>query len=74
MSCNMTNSSAVCGDLKLGSEVLACESCRRILYIEAPPVDVRSANERLKSRNRPRRRRGGTDSLGPRGCGFMPQS
>ena len=40
MSCNMTIRPQYLADLKLGSEVLACENCRRILYIEAPPVDV----------------------------------
>ena len=40
MGCNMTIRPQYLADLKLGSEVLACENCRRILYIEAPPVDV----------------------------------
>jgi predicted nucleic acid-binding Zn-ribbon protein len=40
MSCNMTIRPQYLADLKLGSEILACENCRRILYIEAPPVDV----------------------------------
>jgi uncharacterized protein len=40
MSCNMTIRPQYLADLKLGSEVLACESCRRILYFEAPPTDV----------------------------------
>lgn len=40
MSCNMTIRPQYLADLKLGSDVLACENCRRILYIEAPPVNV----------------------------------
>ena len=40
MSCNMTIRPQYLADLKLGSEILACENCRRILYLEAPPVDV----------------------------------
>jgi hypothetical protein len=40
MSCNMTIRPQYLADLKLGCEVLACENCRRILYFEAPPVDV----------------------------------
>ena len=40
MSCNMSIRPQYMADLKLGSEFLACENCRRILYIEALPVDV----------------------------------
>ncbi len=39
-SCNMMIRPQYMADLKLGPDVLACENCRRILYIEAPPVDV----------------------------------
>jgi predicted nucleic acid-binding Zn-ribbon protein len=40
MGCNMTIRPQYLADLKLGSEVLACESCHRLLYIEPAPVDV----------------------------------
>jgi len=39
-SCNMSIRPQYMADLRLGSEILPCENCRRILYIEAPPVDV----------------------------------
>jgi predicted nucleic acid-binding Zn-ribbon protein len=38
--CNMSIRQQYLADLKLQDEVLACENCRRILYYEAPPVDV----------------------------------
>jgi predicted nucleic acid-binding Zn-ribbon protein len=40
LGCNMTIRPQYLADLRLGSEVLACENCRRILFIEARPVDV----------------------------------
>jgi predicted nucleic acid-binding Zn-ribbon protein len=40
MGCNITIRPQFLADLKLGSDILACENCRRILYIEAAPVDV----------------------------------
>jgi predicted nucleic acid-binding Zn-ribbon protein len=40
LGCNITIRPQYLADLKLGSEILACENCRRILYIEAAPVDV----------------------------------
>lgn len=40
MSCNMTIRPQYLADLKLGDEILACENCRRLLYIEPAPVDV----------------------------------
>jgi predicted nucleic acid-binding Zn-ribbon protein len=40
MGCNITIRPQYLADLKLGSEVLACENCRRILYIDVPPMNV----------------------------------
>ncbi len=40
MGCNITIRPQFLADLKLGNDILACENCRRILYIEAAPVDV----------------------------------
>jgi len=40
MGCNMTIRPQYLADLKLRSEVLACENCRRILYIDLAPADV----------------------------------
>ncbi len=40
MGCNITIRPQYLADLKLGNDILACENCRRILYIEAAPVDV----------------------------------
>lgn len=40
MGCNMSIRPQFIADLKLGSEILACENCRRILFIDAAPVDV----------------------------------
>ena len=40
MGCNMTIRPQYLADLKLGREVLACESCRRILFIDAAPIDI----------------------------------
>ena len=42
MSCNMTIRPQHLADLKLGTDVLTCENCRRVLYIEAAPVDVQA--------------------------------
>jgi hypothetical protein len=44
--CNMTIRQQYLADLKLGSEILACENCRRILYYDGPPVEiVNTSNE-----------------------------
>jgi uncharacterized protein len=40
MGCNITIRPQYLADLKLGSEILACENCRRILYIDVEPIDV----------------------------------
>ena len=40
MGCNIAIRPQFLADLKLGNEILACENCRRILYIDAAPVDV----------------------------------
>ena len=40
MGCNISIRPQFIADLKLGTEILACENCRRILFIDAAPVDV----------------------------------
>ena len=38
--CHITIRPQYMADLRLNPEVLACENCRRLLYVEPQPVDL----------------------------------
>jgi predicted nucleic acid-binding Zn-ribbon protein len=38
--CHITIRPQYMADLRLNPEVLACENCRRLLYVEPQPIDV----------------------------------